>query len=288
MKMTLLLPILVLLSASPLSAGTLTLYTIRSPKGIDWSSPKRLAKTIVNNYLGIKRDRIGHVQVELSCQNEKRILSGMNVKSFFDKNPLETLNLGLGFLFENFPGKLETEKESASTLKDKAKQGLLTHITFEINENSCFRLKNFFEDYKEAGHFKNYGLPNRPRFGEGGGCSAFGIAFMDLAGLLEQKYYDSWMLEKRAPMNLIGGDLTGERVSLVKLLTLKSSQDHWANENQAHHVIQFWSPDHMYNWIKGKLQQPDSDMAIVEKYGVKGLYINKESVPTPTDPIWQF
>ena len=56
----------------------------------------------------------------------------------------------------------------------------------------------YFHEYRDRGYAQNYGLPLRPRYGEGAGCSAFAVSFLDVAGLLASDLHHRLVEDSRS------------------------------------------------------------------------------------------
>src|SRR5262249_44430205 len=99
---------------------------------------------------------------------------------------------GLGILFHDFQGMLEQSDEIEANLPTYLKKGGLDFLEYEINRDACLRLVEYKTEYEERGYGAHYGLPNRPRYGEGAGCTAYAVSFLELAGLETPEMRASW------------------------------------------------------------------------------------------------
>ena len=81
---------------------------------------------------------------------------------------------GLGILYYCFSGRLETKAEVDAELAGYSRKGGITFTRFLLNEGQARRIAEYLRLYREQDLGRNYGLSNRPRHGEGAGCSAFG------------------------------------------------------------------------------------------------------------------
>ncbi len=276
----------------------LIFYVIASPYGIDWSSPQKLSRDNIRNHLFSSKDRkISHVSVELSALDTdggkvfERILTGMagiNMKSY---KQVFFQQVGLGTLFCNYQGKLENTEDLDLEFEQKAKEGRLSLMKFSISESVYQRLQQYLNEYRLRGYYKNYGLPNRPRYGEGGGCSAFAMSFLEIAGLMRDTFKKSWSYNLKVPLRLLGGPLSTDRkVSIWDILGAKS----WAQTDEDFREIFFWHPDDIDSWIKKdhKLESLSSELGFQVKRGMwKGkcpiLEFKAEHCEAPKGPIWQ-
>ncbi len=283
------------LSTTLVAADSLTLFSFSSPKGVDWGSPKALIMSNLKNYLAFKKNRsIGHVAIELNCATsvygpERTILAGTRDIDDANAGYLIKEKLGFGILFENFHGQFEEVDFLRSDIDSKLKNGRINFITYLVSTSTCQRLQQYYDEYESNGYNLWYGLPNRPRYGEGAGCSAFGVSFLELAGFLNQEHYDNWSYSINIPLKYIGGDLTGNKVGLLKLLFI-NKKTRWANADEPHKKIFLWDPDSMFRWTESKVKNrtEDSDYQVVRMENTSGLLYDKREVATPTESIWKF
>lgn len=275
-------------------ADTLTLYFYPSPTPLDWSTPQSLTQITVDNSISGADHPIGHVSVEVKCeddpQNKHHILTGMS--SSGEGESLKLLikkKVGLGILFYNLKGRLVPRQEILEELPHLYQNGEISMLTHKISPKTCQRLVRYYDEYKDRGYQDHYGLPNRPRYGEGGGCSAFGTSFLELSGLLKNEYHANWSQLRLVPKKYVGGELTDKKVSLWKLL-LPSRPTRWATPKEEHFPIFFWDPDLMHEWATKKWTTEDYKPTGSYKLNKRGnameLIIDSTHVPTPTDPIW--
>jgi len=277
-------------------ADELTLYFIPSPFGVNWNSPRALLDSTLEDFLFSEfagsGHEIGHVYEDVECESTgTHATTGMTGATGSDvEDVLFKQELGLGMLFHTFSGSLDTESFTRSDLAGYFKSGLTDYITWKISPTTCARLMEYFDEYVARGYENFYGLSNRPRYGEGAGCSAFGESFLEIAGLDFPDYKNSWQYSIRAPSQLVGGPLTnGQKVSVLDIL-FKSVSKHWAAPNAAGFDLDFWSPDSMYQWVqkvwKGKTHTQQV-YTKVKNGKALGLVMDATDVPTPTDPIWK-
>lgn len=271
-----------LLMTTQVYANELSLYFIPSPKGMDWSSPSNLAKSALMNKIAFKPHFMGHVWVELKC-GQSHDLTGMIGQNFDYLSQLLLNNRGLGILYHSFDGRLEDKKDIEAERADYFKNGGLNFITFNLSEAQCQRASQYLTEYRKNNVGRHYGLANRPRFGEGAGCTAFGSSFPDVLNILDQDMKEAWSQSVNIPLELAGPPLREEGVSLFKVMFNAGS---WANEKDPHQRLTFWDPDRMYKWVQDKVAKKQAGYT-VEKVGVvEGIVMDKSHVPVPQEPIW--
>jgi hypothetical protein len=230
----------------------LVVYAIPPPRPMKWGTPRRLALRALGNMIAFEhRDQphpIGHVFVHVTSSSTGRdLMTGMT-----SRGPTEDRDLilkdeyGLGVLGADMMGRLENAEELQESIAARSKTGLIASMRFLISPEASARLIEFHDQFEAQGDHDHYGGANRPRFSEGGGCSAFGISFMELAGVMQPDFY-SWQVEFRVPRNLYGGPLTGLRAPMSRIIW---EGRRWATEDEPHVDSMFWDPGLMYEWIK--------------------------------------
>lgn len=267
------------------ASDQLTLYFIPSPKGMDWSSPRALALSALANRLSFEPRFMGHVFVEFECGG-KRELSGMTGKHFDYLRQLLIENRGLGILYHSFEGTLEDQAKISEELKDHLKKGKVNFARFIINQGQCARLTEYLKTYREKNVGRYYGLANRPLYGEGAGCSAFGASFVEVLDLISMDMKNAWTQTINIPLEFAGPPLRDEGVNILKLIF---NADHWASEKEPHKKLTFWDPDRMYRWVQERIEKSkaESGFSVLEVEGSKGIVLDKSHFPAPGGPIWQ-
>jgi hypothetical protein len=279
----------------PQGADHLTVFIFQSPRGLNWDSPTKIAQTTVKNYLTPGDRNIGHVAVEFNCHASDQgpaqyALTGMTDNGMNAFKSLLIKRDGFYILFDNFPGKLENPEDLKNEINKKFKRGRLASVTYMISSQTCQRLARYLREFKENKFDSWYGLPNRPRHGEGAGCSAFGKSFVEVAGLYTAEHEKNWGYSLRFPEKLVGGPLGGKKVRLSKILFRKHR---WAKSHEPHFFLKFWDPDPMYKWIHRKAQtyfnaNQTAEFKVKRIHRTFHLLYDKRDVPTPVDPIWRY
>jgi hypothetical protein len=210
--------------------GWLLIYVIPPSGPITWTKPGDVAASaIVNNALAKKNVKagrvyyghpIGHLHVEMQCskgsETETIAITGMTS----DDESWTAVGDGLGIFLREFPGRLdfmETKDGKGGRTKvlndlsnRKAAVGYLGIMRFPITWVECKHLSGYYFNYRLDTAYRHYGSQFRPRgftgasgVHEGGGCSAFGVSFIDVAGLLPRPM----MTSKWARQLLLGHSL---------------------------------------------------------------------------------
>lgn len=282
MKKLILLSLMTLTNAWGNPSNELTLHFIPSPHGMDWTTPSTLAKSALINRISFKPRFIGHVFVELKCGTEHE-LTGMVGKHFDYLNQLLLEQKGLGILYHSFQGTLESKEAIIPELSKFQEEGYSNFVTFKISEPQCQRAISYLKEYRANDYGKFYGLANRPRFGEGAGCSAFGASFVDVLNIMDDDIKNSWSHTVKIPLAFSGPPLNKEGVNLLKIMFNAGS---WAKDGEPFQELMFWDPDRMHTWVKNKVQSKDAGYEIVKSKNADGVIIDKTTTPLPSGPIW--
>jgi hypothetical protein len=263
----------------------LTLYFIPSPHGMDWSSPKELAWTALKNRLSFKSRFMGHVFVEFQCGKDREI-TGMVGKNFDYLNQLLIHGRGLGILYHSFDGRLEEKEDIDRELTELYKEGRVKFAKFLLNPGQCHRVAAYLKEYRARNVGRYYGLANRPLYGEGAGCSAFGASFLDVAGILDTEMRETWSNSVNIPMEFAGPPLKDQNVNLIKLMFNAGS---WARAEDPHQRLLFWDPDRMTKWVNDKVAKanPKTDYKVEKREKSHGVVFDKTHLPAPESPIWK-
>ena len=263
---------------------TLTLYAIPAPKlvGLSWKRPGGLARrTLINNGLGLSR-ALGHAAVRVECGATNDAAAGHFQGSVVDtgdefKHMVLREKAGLGVLFRTVAGELEGEHALQRTIDERYESGRIAFIKYAVSADTCHALLAYAKELERENVARRYGFV-RPLYREGAGCSAFSMAFLELANLDEARFRDAWKFDVRVPMKLIGGlDNPGNRVTVVELfLTFRG----WAREDEAHKRLIGWDPTLMYTSISGWAKRAARDGSFrVERRGrALGLVLDRRNV----------
>ncbi len=274
----------------------LTLYFFPSPYKMDWSSPSRLANSVLKNtYMPTKfllRHAIGHVSTEVRCENDGYYhLSGMTTRDKTeDRDLLLKKKIGLGVVFYPMKGMLQSQKEVRDDLEDRYKKGKMNWITFKISQTTCKRLKTYIQTYEKESLADVYGLVFNPRKKEGAGCSAFGMSMLEVAGLMTSEHRTEFSQRVFVNNDLDGFSQGEKNVSFFKVLAGMKGSRKWASDKFTGRELFFWRPNLMYDWVKNKIITVENrkldDYKIFTRGKVKGLYLDRAKVPTPKEPIF--
>jgi len=281
------------------SQNELTIYVIPATVKYDWSSPCTLFKSYFRN---CKRNlfkkesyQLGHAFVELRTPLASgRIFTGMRAASGKEqKNLVLKEHYGLAILGADTEGALESGNELDYKVKKFSRKGRLAFITFFISDEATVRLIQFFQSYKagidsNGSHGARYGGAFWPRYkGEGAGCSAFVVSFLDLAGLLKEEF-DKWLVKINIPMELIGGPYNNNKdVSLRDIKKHKSWAGNYDPDTVSYEHFEIYDPTLMFEWIQEKWDNQSAQNILpvtpVQLNEAKGLMIDGRNLPLPKE-----
>jgi hypothetical protein len=261
----------------------LTLYFLPSSTKVDWSSPKKLLKSILLNRWQDSDKFLGYTYVDLKCQNFSSLTAVHDNSSIFKELTLN--QRGFGFLAHTYEGVFENSEHLKSELENYLNEGKVNFIKFKINESNCERLKKYQEEFIKYKISKNYGLIHRPLYGEGVNALSYGISYLEASDILDQEFRDRWTSYVNIPEYLQGQPLKDKNIGMLDILF---SKDSWAKENQKHFKFIFWDIDKIYEWVKLKTQTNQSGIfKVAEEKKSKGIEIDKTNWPTPKKLIWK-
>lgn len=278
----------------------LTLYVIPTMHPLDWSSPASLYRTMLRCYTKTfflaDNYMLGHLAVRLNTPLlEKPMLVAMTSGDKYEKMDLIiNQRIGFGILGAYWKGRLEPEKELNHMLKVYAKRNKLAFLKYRVNEAGMKRILAFIEQYadKPNGVYSPssfYGGTLWPLYhNEGSGCSNFGVAMLELAGLMSEDVL-SWELRCKVPMEIIGGVYNnGKKVKFSSILKTEK----WAEQGEANIdwiEYQVFEPSLMFEWVVSNHAQNRSDYLPVDENGVPGLYFDgRKAFVDEEKPIFTF
>jgi hypothetical protein len=311
LRLLLILPFLFIVSLSSGQQETdisarneLTIYVIPSKVKYDWSSPRTLYKSYLSNYkrniFRKKRYLTGHAFVELRTplSASGRIFTGMCSASRKEQKELVFKEYyGLSILGADTEGKLESSADLDNSLEEFSRKGQLAFMTFFISDEATLRMLQFFESFKDDNdsnnhHGARYGGAFWPRYkGEGAGCSAFAISFLDLAGLLKDEF-SKWIVKVNIPMELIGGPYNhNKKVRFNDIKKYKSWTIGQDTSTSSYEPFEIYDPTLIYEWIQNEWNQQDqgNDLSVkpLQLNKARGILIDSRNQALPADDIFQ-
>ena len=264
----------------------LTLYIMPTLEPLDWTSPKSIYTSTFHCYLKniTTKDNylLGHVAIKLkSSLLDKPLLTTQTSSGMQEKLDLIfKQKIGLGILGAPITGRMEPSTELSRKLKVYSERNKLTFIRYNINEKAARRIIEFVEQYTQVrdssfATCNYYGGSFWPlNKNEGAGCSSFGIAVLQLAGI-EPIEPEKWIVEVKIPMKLIGGSLNNNKK--IKINEIKKTNQWYegrgvANVDYVNYKV--YDPSLMFDWVLNKTRQPSSRYRVLSDDGTTGLLID--------------
>lgn len=278
------------------NADTFSLHVFRSPKGINWKTPWSMTVSTLKNSL-VKFDNkrvfsISHVFAEINCESTgEHIFRGQT--SIADSNERELIfkqKYGMGVMFHTYPGVLEKEEVILKDLAAYETSFRRAEASFKISPRTCQRMLQYAKEYEDRKYYLMYsGFQADPLKGEGAGCSAFGVSFLRVGGLLEE-FTEEWKQIIDVPKRFVGGPLTGKKVNILKILSKPFAR--WSN-SEPHIHIEAWDPEQMHRWVKKTFNEVESGsyqgpykVQILNQGEAKAVELDLSHLPTPTGSFW--
>lgn len=282
-----------ILCCIPVKAQELTLYIIPSPEEIDWTSPSSLMRTTLSNQFkdspGPVDYPLGHIYVELKHpERGEKVLTGITrdhhnsaVRKIFRKG------YGMGILFADIEGRLQGTGEVQKSLDALLGEGAMSFITFKISEDAYSRLLDYLFQYRNLELDGIYNGLNRPRECLGAGCAAFGMSFLEVAGIDFSHWAEDWSVNIDVPDRLIGGlGVNNRHVSLLRLLL----SFNWAREGEDYFSFEVYEPYLMHQWVMNRQyspNQPDEpEFKTTRKKNAVGIEIDLSHHAVPNCPLF--
>jgi hypothetical protein len=285
--------------SSVINQNELTIYVIPSKCKYDWTSPHSLKKSYFRNYKRnfFKKEKylLGHTFIELqSSLIPGSIFAGMRVASGKEQRDLVfKQNYGLAILGADMEGQLETITDLEPKVEKYSRKGQLAYMTIIISDAAAERMIGFFNAYKAG--IEGIGSPGarysgvfwRRYEGEGSGCSAFVVSFLDLAGLLVEEF-DEWLVKVDIPMDLIGGPYNNYNdVRLRDIKKHKSWDAGYESDTVAFEHIEIYDPTLMYEWIQNIWEKPETlenlEVTPLKLNESKGIRMDGRNFPLPEE-----
>lgn len=247
---------------SPYRFHELTLYAIPSPVEFVWESPAALFNSYVQSYITGMFSRgsyaLGHAFIKLtSPMFEEPLYFGMTSTSKREQQEkVLREKVGLAILGIDLEGRMEGNTELVEKLSIHTKRSNTAAVTYRISEAAVRRILEFLEYFDTPNHLdhtpsSHYGGTFWPLYeAEGAGCTAFGMAMLELAGVRIEDL-NNWKVEVKIPMSLIGGELNpGNKVRIRDIRRSNSWFEGEGEENVDYIPFWIYEPNLIYHWIR--------------------------------------
>jgi len=271
------------ISGNKAKENVLTIYVIRSAKPLDWQSPSALYKSYVNEVFQTlfrkEKRMLGHLFVHLdSPMLDEPLWTGISYES--DKEQRDYVfkeKVGMGIMGIGMKGRMQSAEELHYQLDFYSEKKEMAFITYYISEEAVKRILEFYNTFiskTDSGFSQSefYGGAYWPLyFNEGAGCTALGLAMMELAGV-RQAEAELWKRNVKIPVELVGGRLNeNTKVGVGKV----KSYDDWHSGEGVKNIdyIDFtiYDPSLMYHWILDQINQSSGVRHSNYEYDYKGI-----------------
>ncbi len=281
-------------SQTSFASNTLKLYLFPTPYNFNWSTPQKLARSVIKNTIlpskYAYKSSIGHAAVELKCGETFYALTGMSMADKTEDSELILKEkIGLGVMFYPMKGRLQSQNELERDIKERLGGDDISWVEYQINEITCHRLRTYLTIYRNENLDQVYGLVFNPRKKEGAGCSAFAVSFMQIAGILGDEHYLNWSRRLQTNKDLNAYNGTADSTSIFKMAAGINSKS-WANHSSNSIPIFFWEPNLMHQWVERTFdieQGRNVGLYQLEKIGnSKGLKYDARMVIPDLGPLF--
>ncbi|XGC82378.1 hypothetical protein ACES2L_07800 [Bdellovibrio bacteriovorus] len=211
---------------------------------------------------------ISHVNVRLNCDGEEEHFVGMTsdkssgsyLKDFLLKG------ISLDTFLINVKGQFIEKEMALRWLPYLKHKGYVRTLKLLLNSGQCLRAQRYLRIYKELGQEKIYGgLRSHPFRGEGAGCAAFAVSFLQMLNLFPNELDQAWSRRLQVPLELLS--FQSHRARIGFLGYLRGRDRPWAFPFEEQIQVRFWDPELMYNWVSQKTKKTTLEWD-VRKYPV--------------------
>lgn len=254
------------------------------PTPILWHTPQALLTSLVAGLVTNRPHGIGHVSVEVKCGERHEWVGAVSESPAISRRLLLEDGLAFSVLERAWAGRLETEGEiRGAVAAAREKHDALSTVTFLVSARTYARVLNFLDLYRADSRPKYYGFAARPRYFEGSACTAFGAAFLEVAGLFSEDVRRAWLNEVRVPFALMP-----PRNGRASMSVLEASFDpaivRWAEAVEPHMRLRFYDPERVHRWVRemdGFAHDPR------EEGGRLAVVLDRTWVPVPDEPLFR-
>ncbi len=267
---------LLLLAVTSAHAAEFSLYAIKSPKLLDWTTPRSLISTTLRGAIGGASHQIGHVFVGFKCDGEAEVLSGMtNGPGFSSRTNLLKKKHGMSVLIQDNAGRLQLTEEVQKDIRKLSTGKRMSAMKMEISNDQCLRMKEWYREYSLRTPIIYGGVDKRPLNGEGAGCSAYSMSFFEYADLDYAEFNKRFEQTIYVPNELLGSD-----TFKVSLGTIYGNRKKLAVPAANALEVKLYDPNTMYLWILKQVAEVEKTGKATELpgYQAKATNLNKTKV----------
>lgn len=241
-------------------AAEMTLYAINSPHPLNWSTPRTLLDTTIRSSINPSRQgrsnhTIGHAYIGFKCDGEEEVISGMTSGNGFTSRT-NLLKKGHGFsaILQDNPGHFQDHAESLKDVEFFSFQGdRMSVMKVAVTNEQCLKAKDWYTDFSAREVFIYGGLMRRPLTGEGSGCTAYVMSFLQTADVDYAFFNKIFEQTIYIPNSLLGGGVFGNNnVGLGEIRSNRTKLDIPAEDTLK---VDLYDPNRMYFWIVNKVNE---------------------------------
>ena len=279
-------------------SSEITIFVIPSITPIKWDNPSVLFKSTLHCYLAAIFQKnyyvIGHTIARISSPMlPAPIFVAMSGAVQSEKVGLVLFKgIGMGSVGATIKGHIEPEASIKKGLKLYASRKRVAFIKFKVNENTIKRVLEYADRFgkNSNNHFASCEMYNGalwPRYkNEGSGCSAFGMALLDVAHLLPKD--TEWFMDVKIPMNIIGGEFNHNKK--IKMGSIKKTKTWYTGAGIAdidYVDYKVFDPSLIFDWILKKRSQNDLYFQPCDENGLLGLVVDAQNmIIDPNEPVF--
>lgn len=270
----------------------ITIFSMPTLKPLNWDSPSTLYSSMISCYvktMAVKNNYLlGHIAVRLRSpllENNELLIAQTSGTLKEKRDMIFKEKVGMAIMGASLTGRIEPEETLRKKLAIYDKRKKLGFITYRISNEAMGRILAFIKEYQE--NFEDgraacefYGGSFNPRYeNEGSGCSAFGVALLDLINLspTDTKH---WAYDVNIPMDLIGGRFNNNKKiktkSILKAKEWYNAKNGVANFDYVNYFI--YDPSLIYDWILTKRNENDSIFVPQDENNTPGVYMDAREV----------
>lgn len=276
------------------ATNSLSIVFVRSDSPLDWSTPARISRTALGNYLDWQAPAyshpIGHAFAHIRCgqaASDRDVWAG--VTGGGTKGDLYRFIFGgegLGIMTGSFTGRMMTLDEILRERRFHKTSGRAQRVRFLLSPAACVRVLAYYDEFVGEQVFVRFGLAQRPRWREGVGCTTFVLSLLEIAGIRFPAA--EWSTSVRIPKVLIG---TRDRTVSVFELLYGTVSRRWARSSEPSIALTFADVSKVEAWIRAVRAQGQPAVT-TQVFGAattfddEGIAVDARSVPVPDEPMF--
>lgn len=279
--------IIILISAlisttAPAATNLLNIYLAPSERALDWSSPGPLYTSMMKSRFFLTKRPFGAAGADLICQNKDHSFS-VDPQSFDVLGPVVFQGKGHGFLYSAHPGINLTGDKAVAKNKEVINTPGARFISFQINDDQCVRIRNYWEEFQKNNIARNYGLPHRPLMGEGAIDTSLIVSTLEVAGLLAPDQRENWQRLIFLPKDMSGPPLSDNYIFFFSLLS-----GSWGKSLDDSYILRFWDPELITKWIDQQIATKKALKKLSDgTKGIIGVEYDLSRLPVPQGTFWE-